>query len=68
MKDATEGRRTWPYAIAGALLFFALVVAVYAGDEEGSDPIVFLGGFAAVVGALLGTLLGGMINAKRSRR
>jgi hypothetical protein len=65
MPNAQGGHRTWPYAVGGALLLFALVLAAYAGDEEGSDPIVFLGIPAAVVGALLGTLMGGIVNARR---
>lgn len=50
------------------MLLFGTVVAFYAGDEEGSDPIVYLGFFAAVVGGLVGELVGGVINAKRRER
>lgn len=50
------------------MLLFGTVVAFYAGDEEGSDPIVYLGSFAAVVGGLVGELVGGVINAKRRER
>lgn len=66
MANAEHGHRTWPYAVAGALLLFALLLAAYAGDEEASDPVMFLGIPAALVGALVGTLIGGVINARRN--
>lgn len=66
MPNAERRHRTWPYALAGALLLFLLVLAAYAGDEEASDPVVFLGIPAALVGALVGTLVGGVINARRN--
>lgn len=68
MPHGSGPSRTWPYALGGALLLFGTVVAFYAGDEEGSDPIVYLGFFAAVVGGLVGELVGGVINAKRRER
>jgi hypothetical protein len=36
-----------------------------AGDEEGIKAIVYLGGFASCVGALIGTFVGGVINTRR---
>jgi len=62
------GGRTWPYALGGALLLFALVVFANAGDYEGGDVVVLLGPLAAVVGGLVGALVGGVINGHRSER
>lgn len=59
---------TWPFALAGAALVFACVVAAYAGGEEAGNPIVILGTFGAVVGALVGTWLGGLFNGRRPQR
>jgi drug/metabolite transporter (DMT)-like permease len=68
MSRSSHRLRTWPYAAAGALLLFGLVVAGYAGDEEASDPLIVLGSFAVLLGALLGALAGEMINGKRRKR
>ncbi len=57
-------RATWPFAVAGAVAFLAVLVSQNVGEYEGSDVIVVLGPLAVLVGALLGALVGRLVNRR----
>lgn len=66
--EARPSGHTWPYALGGALLLFALVVLRNAGAHEGGDIIAVLGLLAAVAGGLAGAVVGEIINDRRGER
>lgn len=68
VSDRRRNGHTWPYALGGAVLLFAIVVFGYAGGYEGGDAVLVLGPFAAVVGGCVGAAVGRLINDRHRER